>query len=391
MADIAPWIQAATPAQFFGPGYQMGASSQAQAIEAALAAQRLATQQQQSVLEHQAQQEALNEAQRRTDMETQIQRERIAQQARIEQQQLEINRAYHEAQIGIQRDRLKETQQANMLKWMDEARMAQARQGYQQAIAGGVPYEKAILQNLSMFKTASGLAPLAKQAQLPDAMEGWTPANPKTGAPGYFTDRSGNIHLDTRQAPEKSLQSSIDSWEQIRQKAYEALPAAQKGAKTETEKIIKRAEDEIASLKRQQRGEEEPKAPVAREGWTQVGKFSARLKGSATGTTQVPASLPRAAAPPTVSRNTPPAAAPAAVPAAVPTVPPLADEGPTLRDRNQDRVLKLAGMVARSDPGKSAKEVASSLASLLDLPLDTELRKKVERLFDDIAEYSETE
>ncbi len=276
MADIAPWIQPAAPAQYLGSGYQMGVQSQSAAVEAALAAQRLATQQQQIALEHQAKQAALDEAQRRADMEAEIERDRISQRARVEQQQLEINRAIHEATIGIDRERLKETQQANTLKWVEEGRRAQALQGYQQAIAGGQPYEQAILQNLGMFKSAGGLAPLARQAQLPEQMrEGWIPRDPKTGQGGYYLDPKGVPHWAPKQAD--PLEGEIKNWESIRQAAYDKLPLAQKKAKTATEDVIKKANEEIVKLRRrQQLGEDVP--GQEEQPFQVIGGFKVRIK-----------------------------------------------------------------------------------------------------------------
>lgn len=211
MADIAPWIRAATPAQYYGQGFELGASAQRAQVAAAMEAQKL------------------EEAQRRSDMEAQLQQERTAQNARLEQQRNEISRAYNEARIGLSKQDLAVRQKASELQWIEAGRQLMAQEAFKKDLET-MPIEQAIVRHPELGSSISGLAQAAsglRKAELPaggDVMPSKV-FNPYTGEPMPnwmgTTGSSGQriLHRVTPQGQSlqdaviKSTISQITKWE----------------------------------------------------------------------------------------------------------------------------------------------------------------------------------
>lgn len=117
--SIPSWLQPADPARNFLQAYQAGAQIQQ-------ANRRLQQSQQEMDQQYAAQQQKQDLDQKKLDAE----QEREKNQALQEQQQLEVTKSYHDQQIGMQQDRLKQAKAAS------DARIQQAakRYGQQQQI-----------------------------------------------------------------------------------------------------------------------------------------------------------------------------------------------------------------------------------------------------------------
>lgn len=169
---IAPWLQAAQPAEYFGRAYAAGA-------QIAHARAQLQAQQQ------------------RADLEAELQQQRLQQQSLMEQHRMEIERQYRQSQFGLEQQRLAETQKMNEMQLKRAAAQMQEQEAYRRETAGisdPAQIMQAALRHAGMLPSAAGLGSMAtaaarlNQAQLP--ME-WTGPNPTTGAPGYFSQGTG--------------------------------------------------------------------------------------------------------------------------------------------------------------------------------------------------------
>ena len=112
---IPSWLQPADPARNFLQAYQAGAQIQQ-------ANRRLQQSQQEMDQQYAAQQQKQDLDQKKLAAE----QEREKNQALQEQQQLEVTKSYHDQQIGMQQDRLKQAKAAS------DARIQQAAQRYGQ-------------------------------------------------------------------------------------------------------------------------------------------------------------------------------------------------------------------------------------------------------------------
>lgn len=186
-----PWIKAYDPAQEFLGGYSQGAQVAEANARMAQAAQQHAQQ-----IQHAAQQ--LQQQQHEAQMRHEIEQQRLEQNSRIEQQQLEISRAYHDAQIGMQQQRLQEAKVMNDQRIKQYADMAAGRMEISKRVAAGEDFDKVMMEvgprafgNSS--SAVSSAMRIAERRQAPPPQ--WTQPNEETGAPGYMTDSKGNVHF----------------------------------------------------------------------------------------------------------------------------------------------------------------------------------------------------
>lgn len=124
MADypLPPWLTPRTdPAQAFVTSMHLGA--------------QIAQQQNQ-----------LQAEQERAQMETQARQQALQQQTLRAQQQIEMQRAYHDAVVGLRQDQLDQVSQANQLKAQVAARKFAAQQQFRQRVAAGEPASKVMME-----------------------------------------------------------------------------------------------------------------------------------------------------------------------------------------------------------------------------------------------------
>lgn len=190
-----PWVgKPADPAAEYAKGLQIGS----QIWEAE---QRLQAQQQQH-----AQDMALRQQQ-------------IDQNARIESQRIEITKAYHDAQIGVQKQRLEDYRKINDFKIQQTALQFAARQRMSQRIAAKEDPFRVMLEEgaaAGIGGPAMASAARAQQASLPLApVQTSAVLDPTTKAPmpNWFATRT------TAGTPEvhRATSGSSDHWERGKQ------------------------------------------------------------------------------------------------------------------------------------------------------------------------------
>lgn len=133
IGDVAtPWIRPAQGPEFFTKGYQIGTQqAEAQArLQAAANAE-------QARLNQEAQKEQLNAF---------LAQEKLQQDARLEQQRIEVGKQYHLAQIGLNMERVKQSQAQTALRWQEMASKQSAEERIKQRIASGENEYKVILE-----------------------------------------------------------------------------------------------------------------------------------------------------------------------------------------------------------------------------------------------------
>lgn len=137
----------ADPAKYFLQGYS-------QAREAATSNARIAEAQQ--ALQQRASMQA---------MQMEIEQRRQQEQFNVRQQQMEIQRSYHDAQVGLAESKLNEAKKMNNEKIARAARQYKARQAYSQAVKDGADPLNAALTNAADLEIpGGGMATLANAA-----------------------------------------------------------------------------------------------------------------------------------------------------------------------------------------------------------------------------------
>lgn len=176
----------------------MGAAVEESNVRQALEAARMA----------QVAQEArarLEENARQFDTEAELQKRRIEQSARLEMHRAEISKAYHDAQLGIARDRLDETRKINEEKAISAARQALAKNRLDEMIRGGQdPVRSALSLSGDLAMPGASIASLAKaaQPQIPPTLNTQT----KDGETYYQSGSRGWVHVPRiRDIPEGTL------------------------------------------------------------------------------------------------------------------------------------------------------------------------------------------
>lgn len=120
MPEIAPWLQAARPADYYGKGY-------AESAAIAQANARLQAAQMQHQAQLQMQQQRLDQQKAHDDATLEAARIQQERNYLMSQQRMEMQRAYHDAQTGLAQNRLDETKRANDLRLMSIQGMEASR------------------------------------------------------------------------------------------------------------------------------------------------------------------------------------------------------------------------------------------------------------------------
>jgi hypothetical protein len=138
---LPPWLQPRSdPAAEFTAAFHAGSA-------VAMEQQRLQAEQQRSAM-------------------AAAERAQIAQQdALVQQQKIEVDKAYNQAQIGLQKQRLDDAQQKIAQTAQSAARRYQAQESIKQKIAGGMDRAEAYLSEPAAFSTMAGAGTLARDVQ----------------------------------------------------------------------------------------------------------------------------------------------------------------------------------------------------------------------------------
>jgi hypothetical protein len=113
-----------------------------------------------------SEQQRLQQSAATTSAELSMKQQLAEQQHMQEQQRMEIEKSYHQQQIGLQQQELEQKQQVIQLKTQDAARQLQAQTGYQQFVAGGGdPVEGLLKFGPQMGENMAGYGSLAKDVQ----------------------------------------------------------------------------------------------------------------------------------------------------------------------------------------------------------------------------------
>lgn len=152
MEGIAPWIQAALPADYyqrsFGPAAEAALGQQRTQVQAAsIAAEAMANQQRIAVAQAQLQQES-----DRRDMEMELAKRKLQQEQMMQEHQMAIDAAYNFSRTRIDQQKLEEDRRMNDLKLSESIRMhvsgAQYGQDlqniYESLVKSGMSQDKAI-------------------------------------------------------------------------------------------------------------------------------------------------------------------------------------------------------------------------------------------------------
>lgn len=143
---IPPWLKPQNPVEDYMGGMRVGAQLGEQ--QASIAARAQAQQAQIAIA-----QQRLQQQQQISEMELQANQKIAEQKALREQQKMQIDAAYQNERLNLEKGRLDETAKANELKSQLAAKRLQAQQAYSQAIAGGMDPAQAAFQ----FGAAAGL------------------------------------------------------------------------------------------------------------------------------------------------------------------------------------------------------------------------------------------
>jgi hypothetical protein len=369
MNGIAPWLQPADPTKDFIQAYQ--ASSQI-----ALARQRAAQQAQQYQQDFAQQQQAMEVRHQQQDKE-----------AAMEQQRLEIAKSYHEQQMALGQQKLQEAQQMNQMKIRQAARMAQGQQAYQQAIDRNEdPVQAAAKYLLPTYESAQGagtiLSNVRREAPPPTLQTQKMP----DGRNAYWDGTKWNI--ESAPAPTKPpVEETIEyksGWDTI--KEWQKELATTKPGSKEEERILGLIDNEKSRLEDMKSGAANKNThikpipdPSTPSGYRLPPGYKGKSSGTSTGSTAAP----------------PPQSGPAPMSGAFKgqdpgigvfgQTAPLQIRGVESGDAG-NTVLRGAGKLLRTDAGKGFADAEEALASLADLPLDTDLRKRIKSLRDDILE-----
>lgn len=177
-----PWIKAYDPAQEYLGGFSQGAQLQEANARIAEASQHLQAQQQEAQMHHE------------------LEQKRLEQNSRLEQQQLEISKAYHDAQVGMQMQRLEEAKKVNEWKMQKFAQQAQVQMQARQRIASGEDPTKVWMElGPEMGFTGSGQASISRaaQAKIPPTLQ----TQQEGGQTYYQSGQRPWIHVPNQRAP----------------------------------------------------------------------------------------------------------------------------------------------------------------------------------------------
>lgn len=152
MEGIAPWIQAALPADYyqrsFGPAAEAALGQQRSQLQAvSIAAEAMASQQRIALAQAEMQQES-----ERRDMEMELAKRKLQQEQMMQEHQMAIDAAYNFSRTRIDQQKLEEDRRMNDLKLSESIRMhvsgAQYGQDlqniYESLVKSGMPEDKAI-------------------------------------------------------------------------------------------------------------------------------------------------------------------------------------------------------------------------------------------------------
>lgn len=227
---IPPWLnRSADPASYFLPARheawnEIGEMARIQQASAALA-----------------------ESARRTDMELQMERERSQAEQNVKQQQLEIAKAYHDSETGLQVQKLEEAKRMNSMRIQQFAQSAAAKQEYQQRVASGEDPAKVGLElGPRMGVPGSGLASLVRagQAEIPPTLQTQT----VDGQTYYQSGRRPWMHI---QQPKAGTQAMDPFDKKALDAAYKSYEEAEKLAQTASGKVRENAlRDKDLALRR---------------------------------------------------------------------------------------------------------------------------------------------
>lgn len=245
-----PWLNPPDYTGAFVHGAQIGASAQeaqnrlAATFAEANARLQAASQSRAAELAHQEQM---------AQMQSQIRLQIADQRAKEQQQRIAIDSAYKESQIGLERERLKETHAANQFRLQQQAsRTATMMQAQQEIEAGGDPNE--VWSRLGPAATGSlaGVGPMARAAHpAPIPESAWVPANPETGEPSHWANqKTGGITQERRPAtdPYTASQSRILERQIEKLNLDRDTPGVKPKIKDELDKQIQKAQDSLARL-----------------------------------------------------------------------------------------------------------------------------------------------
>lgn len=135
------------------------------------------------------------------EQELEAQRQRADQQARLQESQLAVAKAYHDATISMEQQRIREQQKANEMKWLQTGRQWAEQQGYLKDIQeGNMSAAEAASRHPGMFGTGAGLAQVVSAAQ------------------------RSNVPLETQVVGGETFYRTPEGWQHISKGMAEAQP-----------------------------------------------------------------------------------------------------------------------------------------------------------------------
>lgn len=154
----------------------------------------------------------MNQQALESQTQLQIAQQQHQRESMMEQQRMEIAKQQHQMEMALNKQKLDQAAQLNQSRIQDAATRFAARQQYEKLVAGGMDPVKASLQvGPALFPSAAGWGQLVKSAAPKPALAAtWVPADPKTGAPGYFSEPSGVAKIPTALKPDTSNVLKVD-------------------------------------------------------------------------------------------------------------------------------------------------------------------------------------
>lgn len=139
-----------------------------------------------------------------------IQQQELEQESIRDQQRLLIDKAYKDAQIGLEEQKVRAAQEVAAAKTQEAAQQFKFQQmASREIMAGGDPAQVWMKYGPLATGSAAGLGSLVSATKpVTPKQAAWIPADLKTGAPGHFETPSGAVHIPTRVKDEQTGMTS---------------------------------------------------------------------------------------------------------------------------------------------------------------------------------------